>query len=148
MVIENFTPLPALIGGGLIGSAAALLMLFNGKIAGISGITKGILGECPTPQERFWRVAFIAGLILGGAGMVFAMPTLTAQPLQLNPTQMAIGGLLVGLGTAMGNGCTSGHGICGLARRSPRSLGSVITFMAVGFGVMFVMNHLMGVARF
>lgn len=148
MVIENFTPLPALIGGGLIGSAAALLMLFNGKIAGISGITKGILGECPTPQERFWRVAFIAGLILGGAGMVFVMPTLTAQPLQLNPAQMAIGGLLVGLGTAMGNGCTSGHGICGLARRSPRSLGSVITFMAVGFVVMFVMNHLMGVARF
>lgn len=148
MVIENFTPIPALIGGGLIGSAAALLMLFNGKIAGISGITKGILGECPTPQERFWRIAFSLGLVLGGAAMVYALPAATALSLKLNPAQMAIGGLLVGLGTAMGNGCTSGHGICGLARRSQRSLGSVITFITVGMVVMFVMSHLIGVARF
>jgi uncharacterized protein len=81
MVIENFTPLPALTGGLIIGASAALLMLFNGKIAGISGITKGIIGECPTPQERFWRIAFIAGLILGGFGMVMVLPAVTALSL-------------------------------------------------------------------
>lgn len=147
MSIENVTPLPALIGGGLIGTAAALLLLFNGKIAGISGIAKGILGEWSTPQERLWRLAFISGLVLGGAGMVVWMPAATALPLKLNPLQMALGGLLVGIGTALGNGCTSGHGICGLARRSPRSLASVLTFMGVGFAVMFVMN-ILKVARF
>lgn len=147
MVIENFTPIPALLGGSLIGAAAALMMLFNGKIAGISGITKGIFGECPTPQERLWRVAFVAGLITGGLLMIQLLPNATALAMKLNPLQLAIGGLLVGVGTAMGNGCTSGHGVCGLARRSPRSLASVLTFMGVGFATMFLMN-LIGVGRF
>ncbi|PIQ23410.1 hypothetical protein COW36_15760 [bacterium (Candidatus Blackallbacteria) CG17_big_fil_post_rev_8_21_14_2_50_48_46] len=148
MVIENFTPVSALIGGGLVGSAAALLMLFNGKIAGISGITKGILAECPTPQERFWRIAFVLGLIVGGFAMVQFLPAATAKVLSLNPIQLAIGGLLVGVGTAMGNGCTSGHGVCGLARRSPRSLASVTTFMGIGFVTMFLLTHVFGVGRF
>lgn len=149
MQIENFTPLPSLLGGLLIGGASVLLMLFNGKIAGISGITKGIvLGDCPTPQERFWRIAFLAGLILGGAGIVLALPTMSAAPLQMGPLQMALGGLLVGFGTAMGNGCTSGHGVCGLGRRSPRSLSSVLTFMAAGFATLFVMTQILQIARF
>lgn len=142
MTIVNFAPWPALLGGLLIGSAAAVLMAFNGRIAGISGITKGLFAECPTPRERFWRVAFLAGLLLGGSLLVWLGPASTAAPLQLNPLQMSLGGLLVGVGTALGNGCTSGHGVCGLGRRSPRSLGAVMTFMAAGFAMMLVMSRL------
>ena len=148
MSIENFTPLSALSGGVLIGSAAALLMLFNGKIAGISGITKGILAHCPTAHERWWRMAFVFGLIAGGGFMIAFMPAQTALALKMNPVQMGIGGLLVGVGTAMGNGCTSGHGVCGLARRSPRSLASVLTFMGTGFATLFLLTHLLGIGRF
>lgn len=145
--IENFTPLPALIGGLLIGGSAALLMLLNGRIAGISGITKGLFADCPTPRERFWRIAFLAGLIFGGGMMVFLLPAATAGTLTLSPLQMALGGLLVGIGTAMGNGCTSGHGVCGLGRRSPRSLASVLTFMGAGFVTMLIMTQLLGIGR-
>jgi uncharacterized membrane protein YedE/YeeE len=148
MEIVNFTPISALIGGVLIGGASALFMLTNGKIAGISGITKGIVAACPTPQDRFWRIAFVLGLVLGGAGFVLFQPSLTAAPLQMHPVQMAFGGLLVGVGTAMGNGCTSGHGVCGLGRRSPRSLASVLTFMGAGFATMFIMTHVLNTGRF
>lgn len=148
MEIVNFTPVPALLGGLVIGGASALFMLTNGKIAGISGITKGIFAACPTPQDRFWRIAFVLGIVLGGAGFVIIQPALTAAPLQIGPLQMALGGLLVGVGTAMGNGCTSGHGVCGLGRRSPRSLASVITFMGAGFATMFIMTQILGTGRF
>jgi len=148
MTIENFTPVWSLIGGLMIGAASALFMLFNGKIAGISGITKGILSHCPTPQERFWRLAFVLGLLLGGVATVLLAPQLTAQSFNLPPGQMILAGLLVGVGTAMGNGCTSGHGVCGLGRRSGRSLASVATFMGAGFITMFVITHVMGIARF
>lgn len=148
MEIVNFTPIPALVGGLLIGGAAALFMLTHGKIAGISGITKGIFTASPTPQDRFWRIAFVLGLILGGTGFVVFQPSLTAAPLQMHPIQMAIGGLLVGVGTAMGNGCTSGHGVCGLGRRSPRSLASVLTFMGTGFATLFIMTQVLNIGRF
>lgn len=148
MNIENFTPLSALSGGLLIGSAAAILMLFNGKIAGISGITKGIFATCQTPHERWWRIAFVAGLISGGGLILALMPTQTALNLEMNSIQMGLGGLLVGIGTAMGNGCTSGHGVCGLGRRSPRSLASVLTFMGVGFLTLFLLTHVFGIGRF
>lgn len=149
MLIENFTPVSALIGGLMIGATSALMMLFTGKITGISGITKGLfLGDCPTPQDRFWRIAFLSGLVLGGAGLVFMHPELTAVPLKMGPVQMAIGGVLVGVGTAMGNGCTSGHGVCGLGRRSVRSLGSVITFISAGMITMFLMTNVLQIARF
>lgn len=146
MSIENFTPWTALAGGGLIGLAAAGLMLFNGRIAGISGITKGLLAHCPTRDERLWRVAFIVGLMLGGAVMIRLMPQATAAPLQLPLVPMLAGGLLVGIGTAMGNGCTSGHGVCGLGRRSGRSLGAVLTFMSTGFATLWLM-HQLGIGR-
>lgn len=146
MSIENFTPLPALAGGLLIGGAATGLMLFNGRVAGISGIAKGLLAACPTPRERFWRVAFLVGLVLGGAGMVWVLPQATAASLSLNPLQMAVGGLLVGVGTAMGSGCTSGHGVCGLGRRSSRSLSAVLAFMGAGFATLFIMTQL-GIGR-
>lgn len=147
MSIEHFTPLPALLGGLMIGAAAALMMLFNGRIAGISGITKSLLAGCPTPRERFWRIAFLAGLVLGGGGMVWLLPQATAASLSLNPVLMIAGGLFVGVGTAMANGCTSGHGVCGLGRRSGRSLGSVLTFMGAGFVTMLLMTQVFGIGR-
>lgn len=148
MVIENFTPLLSGGGGLLIGGAAALFMLWNGKIAGISGITKGIFAPCPTAQERFWRVAFVVGIMLGGLATVLLAPQMTALSYEMSLSQMILAGLLVGVGTAMGNGCTSGHGVCGLSRRSGRSLTSVITFMGAGFVTMYVMTHLLNIARF
>lgn len=147
MIIENFTPWLSLSGGILIGTAASLFMLFNGKIAGVSGITKGIFSHCPTPQERMWRSAFVMGLIISGAVVIAIAPQMTALPFTMSLPQMIVAGLLVGFGTAMGNGCTSGHGVCGLGRRSKRSLASVVTFMAAGFVMMFVMTHILGIAR-
>jgi uncharacterized membrane protein YedE/YeeE len=145
MVIENFTPLPSLVGGLMIGGASALMMLFTGKIAGISGITKGVISDdCKTSQERNWRISFLTGLLLGGFLIAQMMPNLTAKVASLNYLQMVIAGLLVGIGTSLGNGCTSGHGICGLARRSPRSLASVVTFMAFGFITVYVLFHVLG----
>lgn len=142
MEIVNFTPWLSLAGGIIIGLAAALLMLFNGKIAGISGITKGIISkDCPTPQERNWRIFFVGGLILGGAVISIFLPEMTAKVHTFNYVQLIIAGLLVGLGTAIGNGCTSGHGVCGLGRKSPRSLASVLTFIGTGFLTVFLMFH-------
>lgn len=147
MMIENFTPVPALVGGVLIGLASAGLMLFNGRITGISGISKSLLGDCATRHERVWRLVFLSTLVLGGAAAMLWQPALTAWHLELNPWQMLIGGLLVGVGTAMGNGCTSGHGVCGLGRRSGRSLAAVLTFMATGFVTMFLMTQVLGLGR-
>lgn len=146
MLIEHFTPVSALLGGALIGTAATFLLALHGKIAGISGITKGAV-IAPDPGERHWRMFFILGLLGGGLLTFLWTPEVTAAPLTLNPWQMVIGGLLVGVGTSMGNGCTSGHGICGLARRSPRSLAAVLTFMGVGIVTLLLMNVL-GIARF
>lgn len=148
MTIVNFTPLPALAGGVLIGLSAAGLMLFNGRIAGISGITKGLLAECPTAQERLWRIIFLLGIVLGGGVMIWFQPAGTAAGLSLHPVQMILGGLLVGAGTSMGNGCTSGHGVCGLGRRSKRSLAAVLAFMGTGFATMLVMSQILGMGRF
>lgn len=143
MIIENFTPWTSLLGGLMIGSASALLMLTNGKIAGISGITKGILSPTCESDDRKWRMAFVFGLLLGGAGIVAFLPGMTALNLSFNLWQMVLAGLLVGVGTAMGNGCTSGHGVCGLGRRSSRSLASVLTFMGTGFVTVFIMFHVL-----
>ena len=143
MVIENFTLFPSLIGGLLIGIASSLLMLFNGKIAGISGITKGLLSKDNSNLEKSWRKFFLTGLLLGGFIITMIMPEMTAKVANLNPIQMIIAGLLVGFGTALGNGCTSGHGICGLARKSPRSLASVITFMGAGFFTVYILFHIL-----
>ncbi len=146
MTIENFTPIASTIGGLIIGLSAVLMLLLNGKITGISGISKGLLSN--TGHERNWRALFILGIVLGGAPIVFLLPEQTAQVISAPPLQMILGGLIVGFGTAMGNGCTSGHGVCGLGRRSVRSLSSVLTFMAAGFITMFVMTHVLEIARF
>jgi uncharacterized membrane protein YedE/YeeE len=138
--MTQFTPLSALAGGALIGLAAAVLMLTNGRIAGISGIAGGLLR--PHPGEIHWRVAFLGGLILaplllrtvGGA-----VPE--AAPLANVPVLIAAG-LLVGFGTRLGGGCTSGHGVCGIARFSMRSVLATATFMAAAIVTVLVTRHL------
>lgn len=125
----DFTPLASLAGGALIGFSASLMLLVEGRIAGISGIVGGLLN--PKPGDMDWRLAFVGGLVLAG---LVGQSWVTAAPMGA-PWRLIVAGLLVGVGTRLGNGCTSGHGVCGLSRLSPRSLASVLTFMAVGMGV-------------
>jgi uncharacterized membrane protein YedE/YeeE len=137
--MENFTPLSALAGGALIGLSASLLWLTTGRIAGISGILGGLLG--PERGDVDWRLAFLAGLVAAPllvAGASGALPTVTiATSLPL----LVLGGLLVGFGTRLGGGCTSGHGVCGVARLSQRSLLATTLFMAVGVTVAVIVRH-------
>jgi hypothetical protein len=139
--MENFTPISSLSGGLLIGLAAALLWVANGRIAGISGI----VGNLPSASTRdiAWRVAFLIGLI--AAPWCYAALA-GAPPIRLDATVPVViaGGLLVGFGTRLGGGCTSGHGVCGLARLSPRSIVATLLFMAAGFITVFVMRHVVG----
>jgi uncharacterized membrane protein YedE/YeeE len=129
-----------LLGGALIGLAAALLLLLNGRIAGISGIFGGII-KSNVPGERFWRVAFVLGLV-GGAALDAFMRGGIALRLQADGPMLILAGLLVGFGTRMGSGCTSGHGVCGLARRSPRSLVATMIFMTVAALTVFLTRHI------
>jgi uncharacterized membrane protein YedE/YeeE len=131
--------LGGLLGGALIGIAASLLLLLNGRIAGVSGILGGVFGTS-SGAERFWRGAFVIGLICGAAIYSLASGGFDIE-LQASNLTLIIAGLLVGFGTRLGSGCTSGHGVCGLARRSPRSLAATITFMAFGVLTVFVARH-------
>ena len=136
---NNFTPWASLAGGMLIGLSAAVFVLFNGRIAGISGILGGLL-EWPKGDVA-WRVAFLAGLI--GAPLVYgAVLTLPEVRMDADFPTLIIAGLLVGVGTRYGSGCTSGHGVCGLSRVSPRSLVATVAFMLAGFATVFVVRHL------
>jgi uncharacterized membrane protein YedE/YeeE len=138
----NFTPISAAIGGGLIGLSAVLLMLLTGRIAGISGIFGGLLD--PGNNDKGWRVAFIAGLILapvisGWIGYAMSTPKMPASW-----TVIIAAGLLVGFGTRLGGGCTSGHGICGVARLSDRSIAATVIFMLVAIVTVAVTRHVVG----
>lgn len=136
---NHFTPWASLAGGMLIGLSAAVFVLFNGRIAGISGILGGLL-EWPK-GDIAWRVAFLAGLI--GAPLVYgAVLTLPEVRIDADFPTLIIAGLLVGVGTRYGSGCTSGHGVCGLSRMSPRSLVATVAFMLAGFATVFVVRHL------
>lgn len=139
--MENFTLVSAFSGGLLIGLAATLLLLFNGRIAGISGMLGGLITT--SGAERYWRLAFLLGILLGAYGFSLIRPDLihlrTNYPIWL----LALGGFLVGFGTRLGNGCTSGHAICGLARLSVRSLAATVTFMLFGFISVYVVRHLL-----
>lgn len=139
--MEQFTPLSATIGGLLIGIAAAGLLLFNGRIAGISGILGGLL-DLPRGDVS-WRSAFIAGLLAGGLLLLWFYPQALAPSLDRSLVTFAIAGLLVGYGTRLGGGCTSGHGVCGIARLSPRSVAAVATFMASALLTVFVVRHVL-----
>jgi uncharacterized protein len=128
-----------IIGGVLIGIAAVLLLLINGRIAGVSGILDGLLTSSQ-PAERSWRLAFILGLVFGAAAYSMFYRPLPLQ-LQTAAPMLVIAGFLVGVGTRLGSGCTSGHGVCGLARRSPRSLLAMITFMFFGIITVYLSRH-------
>lgn len=137
--MEDFTPVSGLIGGGLIGLASALLLLLSGRIAGISGIVGGLLSA--KGSELGWRVMFVAGLILGA----FVYVLVTGSPDLVNPPAsvpvLVIAGLLVGFGTRLGSGCTSGHGLCGIARFSNRSIVATLVFFGVAILTVFVTRH-------
>ena len=135
-----FTPWPAVAGGVLIGIAAAMFVLLNGRIAGISGVVGGLL--IPARGDVAWRVAFLAGLI--GAPLVYALFSVVPTPrIEAGSGALLLAGLLVGIGTRYGSGCTSGHGVCGISRLSPRSLAATALFMLAGFGTVFVLRHLL-----
>lgn len=139
--MENFTPWSALAGGALLGLSAALLMLFSGKIAGISGIMSGLLN--PQKHESSWRAAFLTGMIasfLIVAPFGFELPDTSGESIVV----VSIAGLLVGFGTCLGNGCTSGHGIIGLGRFSKRSIFATLSFMGSAFMVVFIRNQFGG----
>lgn len=136
----DFTPWSALGGGLLIGLAVALFVLFNGRIAGISGIVGGLLR--PVPGERGWRIAFLFGLVAAPLVYTLAAP-LPAMRIDAGMGTLIAAGLLVGIGTRYGAGCTSGHGVCGLARGSARSLAAMLAFMGAGFATVFIVRHLL-----
>lgn len=136
---QHFTPWTSLAGGMLIGLAAALLILFNGRIAGISGILGGLLH--PRSGDRGWRIAFLAGLI--GTPLLYQVwQALPPVQIDAGTPALIVAGLLVGVGVRYGAGCTSGHGVCGLSRLSPRSLAATCAFMAAGFLTVYLLRHL------
>jgi uncharacterized membrane protein YedE/YeeE len=137
--MHNFTPISALIGGALIGLAAALLLLLNGRIAGVSGIIGSLLNS--SAGDRAWRGAFVAGLIAGPLAYQLIAGERLAITIDANLTLLILGGLLVGFGTGLGSGCTSGHGICGIARLSTRSLIATAVFMLFGGATVFLLRH-------
>ena len=139
--MENFTPFSATIGGALIGISASMMLLLSGRIAGISGILGGLLGR---PEDSPSRLAFLGGLLAGGLLLALTTPDVFAVNIARSPAALVGAGLLVGLGTRMGSGCTSGHGVCGLSRFSPRSLVATVTFMAAGVACATVVTQLLG----
>ncbi|ATX77209.1 MULTISPECIES: YeeE/YedE thiosulfate transporter family protein [Reinekea] len=151
MEIINFTPGSAALGGALIGLSALLLLLTKGRIAGVSGIAGGII--YPVRGEILWRVVFVVGLILGGLIYQWLSGTSTTGLFKgIDHIQAAVswpwlivGGLLVGVGTTIGTGCTSGHGICGLARGTTRSLAATLSFVGAGLVTVFIVRQLVGV---
>ena len=136
-----FTPWASLAGGVVIGISAAMFVLLNGRIAGISGVLGGLLN--PVRGDNSWRAAFILGMI--GAPLLYALFTELPRPqIDAGYAGLIVAGLLVGVGTRFGSGCTSGHGVCGISRLSPRSLVATATFMAAGFATVYVVRHLIG----
>lgn len=140
--MANFTPLSAAIGGALIGLAAVLLMLFAGRIAGISGIAAGILGIGIV--DRAWRIAFIAGLILAPVAAMLAGYSVPVPQMPTSWVLIVVAGALVGFGARLGGGCTSGHGVCGVARLSQRSIAATLIFMGTAVVTVALMRHVIG----
>jgi len=143
MVIDSihFTPLASFGGGLLIGLGAAVLLLANGRVAGVSGIAGGLLR--PARGDIGWRLAFLLGLLAAPLGWL-ALQAMPPAQIDHTPALLAVSGLLVGIGTRFGSGCTSGHGVCGIARLSPRSIVATLCFVAAGFLTVYVMRHVLG----
>lgn len=140
--MTDFTPFEAILGGSLIGLASVLLMAFHGRIAGMTGILAGVLP--PFQKDWDWRITFLIGAILGPV----VVTMFTGQPVPFeNPVSMTaviIGGIIVGVGVNYGSGCTSGHGVCGMARLSLRSITATLTFMAATFVTVYIVRHILG----
>lgn len=132
--MENF--LPPLIGGVIIGLAATMMLYFNGKITGISGIVKNVLA--PFHMESSWRYTFLLGLVVGGLLMQLISPQFFSYSFKFSYVEAVVAGLFVGFGTLLGSGCTSGHGVCGIPRLSPRSIIATLTFIGAGVVTVFV----------
>jgi uncharacterized protein len=142
--LDNFTPLSSFSGGLLIGLAATLLLLFNGRIAGISGIMSGLIS--PGRGEILWRLIFLLGLVLGALLVSTAVPESIKIREGFPYGLLMIGGFLVGFGTRMANGCTSGHAVCGIARRSKRSFAATLTFILSGMLTVYFLRHVLGLS--
>jgi uncharacterized membrane protein YedE/YeeE len=138
---QNFTPVNAASGGVLIGIAVAILLFFNGRIAGISGIFGGLFNF--KKHDTAWRLAFLAGLVFS-ASIWCLVADLPAIQLDASLSTIFVAGILVGVGTSFASGCTSGHGVCGLSRISPRSLVATLIFMATGIVTVFIVRHVLG----
>jgi len=140
MAATSFTPVASLLGGALIGASAVMLMALTGRIAGVSGIAARLL---PPYEDREFagRLAFVGGLVATPVIVLLATGRLPVQTIEANAVTLVLAGLLVGFGSVWGNGCTSGHGVCGISRLSVRSLIVTITFMATGFATVFIMRH-------
>ncbi len=138
----TFTPIASLVGGALIGLSAVMLMAFSGRIAGVSGIAARLLPPFGD-RELAGRVAFLAGLVAVPSIALFATGKFPAQSIETGGVLLAFAGLLVGFGSVWGNGCTSGHGVCGISRLSVRSLVATAIFMATGFATTFIVRHLL-----
>jgi len=140
--MENFTPYSALLGGALIGAAATLMLWVNGRITGISGILGGVL--FPAQTDTLWRILFIAGLLSGAIVYTLINGSPIELQIQATPLLTIVAGFLVGFGTRLGSGCTSGHGICGIARVSKRSFAATAVFMTTAIITVFLVRHALG----
>ena len=143
--MNHFTPVASLIGGALIGLSTSILLLFNGRVAGISGIFGGVL--IPRRGDVAWRALFLAGIVAGSLVIARLLPEAFPREAVRSLPVVAVAGLFVGFGTRLGNGCTSGHGICGLSRLSARSLVATVVFMASGMATAILTNHVFGGLR-
>lgn len=141
--MTEFTPIQSLVGGALIGLASVLMLVFHGRIAGISGIVGNLLGGW---RDQGWRLWFLVGLLAGGVSVLTLAPNRFGGGVPASIPTLALAGVLVGVGTRLGGGCTSGHGVCGVSRLSVRSLVATATFMLVAGITVYVTRHVMGAA--
>jgi uncharacterized membrane protein YedE/YeeE len=142
-MVTEFTPWTSLLGGALIGLSAVLLMLTHGRIMGATGILAGVFRP-DASADRGWRVAVLAGMATGPFAMLWLTGAMPAVEVPIPPAVLVIGGLIVGFGATLGSGCTSGHGVCGIARLSPRSIAATLVFMATTGLTVFVVRHVIG----
>lgn len=140
-IVAEFNPMTALVGGLLIGLSSVIMLAWNGRIAGISGMVHMLV--TPKRGDLHWRWFFLMGMVGGGALYEYVLAAAPTPEFGFAPIAMIVGGLLVGFGTRMGSGCTSGHGVCGLGRLSPRSLVAVVTFLSTGMVTVYVVQHVL-----